>query len=67
MAASSATITSAMPTSSGKIAPSNTGNGNADMPAMPSVSIVRNGPLSRHITEYAAASRGRPYCVMSAM
>ena len=56
-----------MPASSGRMPPTSVGHGNADSPATPSVTMVRNGPDSSDITLYAPTSRGWPYCPMSAM
>jgi hypothetical protein len=56
-----------MPIASGRIAPTSVGQGNADNPATPSVTMVKNGPLSSDITEYAPTSRGFPYWPIKAM
>ncbi len=49
-----------MPSTSGRIAPTNACHGNAESPAIPRVTMVRNGPDSRLITLYAPTSRLRP-------
>ena len=56
-----------MPTASGRIAPTSACQGNADNPATPRVTMVRNGPDSTLMIEYAATSRGDPNCPISAM
>ena len=56
-----------MPNSSGRMPPTSVGHGNADRPATPSVTMVRNGPDSSDITVYAPTSRGWPYWPISAM
>ena len=43
-------LPSAIPNASGRIAPTSACQGNADSPAIPRVTIVRNGPDSRLIT-----------------
>ena len=56
-----------MPTTSGRMAPTSACQGNADSPATPSVTMVRNGPDSMLMIEYAATSRGAPNWPISAM
>ena len=56
-----------MPIARGRIAPTSACHGNAESPATPSVTIVRNGPDSIDMIEYAATSRGWPNWPMSAM
>ena len=49
------------------MAPTSACQGNAESPATPRVTMVRNGPDSMLMMEYAATSRGLPNCPMSAM
>ena len=58
---------SSTPVASGSTAPTSVCHGNADSPAAPSVTIVRNGPDSTLMIEYAATSFARPSCPISAM
>ncbi|EDT09887.1 hypothetical protein BgramDRAFT_3159 [Paraburkholderia graminis C4D1M] len=56
-----------MPKTSGNMLPTSVGHGNADRPATPSVTIVRNGPDSSDMMVYAPTSSERPYWPINAM
>lgn len=54
-------------TTSSKMLPTSACHGKTDSPANPNVTIVKNGPYSRHIIVWAPTSRRRQYWPINAI